>query len=135
VSIYGLYSGNDGQSHLAELQIAGQGPPLQSLLPCTGWRPFQCEPGHRQDRHPTPLAGMTFMLGGCMTIGVGGGSLREVALRSGDMLLVLDTQGAGHSTDIIGPDWLRTAGVSFALRDWPAVRDAFLGWPDNLLPP
>jgi hypothetical protein len=78
---------------------------------------------------------MNVMLGGCMEIGVGGGALRRIALRPGDMLLVLDTQGAGHSTDITGPDWLRTAGVSFAASDWPAIRNAFAGWPADLLPP
>ena len=135
VSIYGLYSGNDGQSHLVALQIVGQGPPLQSPLPCLGWRPFQCAPGHRQGRHPTPVAGVTFMLGGCMEIGVGGGLLQRIALQPGDLLLVLDTRGEGHSTDITGTDWLRTTGVSFAPTDWPAIRDAFQGWPDNLLPP
>ncbi len=135
MSIYGLYSGTDGQSHLVELEIVGSGPPLNELLPSQGWRPFQSDPGHVQARHPTPVAGMTVMLGGCMEIGVGGGSLRSVALRPGDMLLVLDTRGEGHSTAIKGPDRLQVAGMSFSARDWSAIARHFSGWPDNLLAP
>jgi hypothetical protein len=135
MSIYGLYSGTDGQSHLVELAIVGRGPPLNELLPCQGWRPFQSDPGHVQARHPTPVAGMTVMLGGCMEIGVGGGSLHSVALRPGDMLLVLDTRGEGHSTAIKGPERLQVAGVSFSAGDWPAIARHFSGWPDNLLAP
>lgn len=85
--------------------------------------------------HPTPVAGMTVMLGGCMDIGVGGGGLRSISLTAGDMLLVLDTRGAGHSTHIKGPDWLRVAGVSFTSADWRVIRQHFTGWPDNLLAP
>jgi hypothetical protein len=135
MSIFGLYSGNDGQSHLVELEIAGSGPPLNEPLPCQGWRPFQCDPGPVQAQHPTPVAGMTIMLGGCMEIGVGGGDLRSVSLLPGDMLLVLDTRGAGHSTAIKGPDRLRVAGVTFASADWPTIRTHFSVWPDNLLAP
>ena len=135
MSIYGLYSGADDHSHLVELQIVGSGPALNELLPCQGWRPFQADAGHMQARHPTPVAGMTVMLGGCMEIGVGGGSLHSVALIPGDMLLVLDTRGEGHSTAIKGPDRLRVAGVSFSAGDWPAIARHFSGWPGNLLAP
>ena len=34
-----------------------------------------------------------------------------------------------------GDEPLRVAGVSFAAGDWPRVRDAFTGWPANLVPP
>lgn len=135
MSIIGLYSGDDGQSHLVELQIVGNGPPLDQPLPCGGWRPFQCAPGARSPLHPTPVAGVTFMLAGCMEISVGGGTRRHVALRCGDMLVVIDTRGAGHATAITGDEPLRVAGVSFAAGDWPRVRDAFTGWPANLVPP
>ncbi len=135
MSIYGLYSGTDGQSHLVQLEIVGSGPPLMELLPCQGWRPFQSDPGAVQARHPTPVTGMTVMLSGCMEIDVGGGSLPNVALIPGDMLLVLDTRGEGHSTAIKGPDRLRVAGVSFSAGDWPAIARHFSGWPDNLLAP
>lgn len=135
MSIYGLYSGTDGQSHLIELKIVGSGPPLQQPLPCQGWRPFQCAPGIEQSHHPTPVAGMTIMLNGCMEISVNGGTLRHVALRRGDMLLVLDTRGAGHATAITGTEQLQVAGVTFASADWPAIRPHFSPWPDNVLDP
>ena len=135
MSIYGLYSGDDGQSHLVELQMSGSGPPMNELLPCTGWRPFQSESGRSQSRHPTPMIGMTIMLGGCMKISVGGGKLREVALLKGDTLLVLDTHGEGHATAITGPDDLRIVGLGFEKTDWPTIQEHFSGWPDNLLAP
>ena len=135
MSIYGLYSGIDGQSHLVELGIVGSGPALDKLLPCHGWRPFQSDRVQVQARHPTPVAGMTVMLDGCMEIGVGGGSIHSVALRPGDMLLVLDTRGKGHSTSIRGPEPLRVAGVSFSAEDWPTIARHFSGWPDDLLAP
>ncbi len=135
MAIYGLYSGDDGESHLVVLEIVGNGPPLDQPLPCTGWRPFQCPPGHSQERHPTPVSGMTMMLGGCMEIGVGGGTLQHVALIAGDALLVIDTHGAGHSTAITGSDPLRVAGVTFDSSQWPEIRRQFSGWPSNLLDP
>lgn len=135
MSIIGLYSGDDGQSHLVELELVGQGPPLDQPLPCSGWRPFQCNPGLSSPLHPTPVAGVTFMLGGCMEISVGGGARRHVRLTAGDMLVVLDTRGAGHATSITGEQPLRVAGVTFAPADWPRVRAAFSGWPPNLVAP
>ena len=81
------------------------------------------------------MIGITIMLGGCMQIGVGGGELQQVSLVPGDMLLVLDTRGEGHSTAIRGPDKLIVVGVSFSPNDWPRIRGYFSGWPDNLLIP
>lgn len=135
MGIYALYSASDGESHLCSVEIDGSGPPLDKLLPCRGWRPFQCAPGVEQKKHPTPVAGMTIMLSGCMTIRVDGGTRRSVALGPGDMLLVLDTQGAGHATSITGNDMLRVTGVSFDRNDWPLIRSAFTGWPANLEAP
>jgi hypothetical protein len=135
MSIYGLFSGCDGESHLCPLQIAGQGPAMNQLLPCNGWRPFQHQVGVRQDFHPTPVSGMTLLMDGCMEIEVRGGTLHRIHLGKGDMLLVIDTRGAGHATAITGTEMLRGAGVSFGATDWPAVRDTFTGWPDGLLSP
>ena len=70
-----------------------------------------------------------------MEIRVGGGERRHVKLQCGDMLVVIDTRGAGHETAITGDQNLVVAGVSFAAADWPRVRDAFSGWPANLVPP
>ena len=135
MSIIGLSAATDGRSHLVLLEIVGNGPALDALLPCSGWRPFQCDPGARQSLHPTPVAGMTIVLSGCMEIGVGGGALRDIALRAGDMLLVLDTTGEGHSTALTGNEKLRVAGVTFSAQDWPAIRDAFIGWPADMHAP
>ncbi len=135
MAIYGLYSGNDGLSHLTVLQMAKGGPPINQVLDCLGWRPFQCEPGHTQSRHPTPVIGMTILLGGCMEIGVGGGTLKHVSLRPGDALLVADTQGEGHSTKIVGPDALQVVGFSLNTSSWSDFRQYFSGWPDNALNP
>ncbi len=135
MSIYGLYSGDDGLSYLAELDIIGNGPALDQPLPCSGWRPFQCEPGIEQDKHPTPVAGLTVVLNGCMEIGVGGGLLKNVKLEKGDMLVVLDTQGEGHSTKITGTDRFQVTGITFSGKDWPQIKQHFSGWPENLLSP
>ena len=135
MSIYALFAASDGKSRIAALQIVGSGPALDAPLPCAGWRPFQCDPGVVQSAHPTPLAGMTVILDGCMEIGVGGGDMRNVKMVKGDMLLVLDTRGEGHSTAITGQQRLRVTGVTFTARDWPAIRAAFSGWPDDLIAP
>lgn len=132
MSIYGLYSGDDGKSHLVELQVVGSGPSLSELLPSQGWRVVESEPGHSQSRHPTPVIGMTIMLGGSMEIGVGGGNLRHISLVPGDMLIFLDTKGEGHSTALTGPDHLRMVGVSFAATDWPVISQHFSGFPADL---
>jgi hypothetical protein len=135
MGIYCVYSGTDSESYLCELQIAGTGPALDQLLPCRGWRPFQHVGGGSRPAHPTPVAGMTVILEGHMEIGVAGGSRRQLRLQPGDMLLVLDTSGRGHSTSIPATDRLRVAGVAFDSGDWPKVRAAFTDWPPQMMPP
>lgn len=135
MGIYCVYSGTDSESHLCELQIAGSGPALDQLLPCRGWRPLQHDGGGNRAAHPTPVAGMTFMLEGSMEIGVAGGQRSRLLLQRGDMLLVLDTSGHGHSSSVPSTERLRVAGVAFDAADWPRIKAAFTGWPDQMLPP
>ncbi|MEZ5498992.1 MAG: hypothetical protein R3E77_06135 [Steroidobacteraceae bacterium] len=135
MSIYGVVTATDGATRICVLEIAHPPPSLAQLLPASGWRPFQCDPGVTQAAHNTPVAGLTMMLGGCMEISVTAGDLSRVALVAGDVLILLDTHGSGHATAITGTDALRTIGVAFAPKDWPSIRDAFTGWPNQLVPP
>ncbi|MFK7958313.1 MAG: hypothetical protein AB8B96_19625 [Lysobacterales bacterium] len=78
---------------------------------------------------------MTVILAGCMEISVGDESTDPLSLQPGDSLLVLDTQGIGHSTTIAGPDDLQIMGVSFDKSQWAEIRSHFSGWPNTMLEP
>lgn len=135
MSIHGVFNAPDGETHLCELRIRGQGPSLDQLLSCDGWRPFQCEPGGRQAAHPTPVVGITVVLNGRMDISVAAGDLREIGVTPGDMLVLTDTIAPGHATSVVGPDMLRVFGVTIETEPWPILQAAFEGWPDYAVAP
>ena len=135
VAIFGVINHRDQSTHLCTLEIAGSGPDLDHLLPSDGWRPLQGPPGVQQGTHPSPVAGVTVMLGGRMIISVAGGTIPKADLLAGDMLILLDSRAPGHATDVVGPDWLRAIGIKLPAEEWPRLRDAFEGWPEGMEAP
>jgi hypothetical protein len=137
--IYGVYTGTDLKSYMCELEIAGEEaviPTFQVLAPGGAGLPVD---GSWQDYHISTVFGsMTVMLDGELELGVTAGSLRTALAKAGDIYIMIDTQGDGHSamrkgnvpTQIINARFVTTAeGL------WPALKRAFKGWPDNVLPP
>jgi quercetin dioxygenase-like cupin family protein len=95
-----LYSGDDGQSHLEDLEAPfGQvdGPVLQ---PATGVTFRKSESGYFIDFHPAPRRQYVITLQGEVEIGLGDGSIHRFG--PGDVMLADDLTGKGHTTRVVG---------------------------------
>jgi quercetin dioxygenase-like cupin family protein len=111
--IWRVYSGTDGQSHIAELPLAlqsfvdtegayGEGTPVQ---PATGISFRIAPPGYVLSWHCAPRRQYTITLAGRAEIEVGDGTVTPVG--PGDVVLAEDLTGQGHITRVVGtePRW------------------------------
>jgi quercetin dioxygenase-like cupin family protein len=106
--VWRVYSGADGQSHLAEVELAmkpftdtegahGEGTPMQ---PASGIA-FRVAPaGYVLDWHCAPRRQYSITLSGAAEIQVGDGTV--IRLGPGDVLLAEDLTGRGHVTRVVG---------------------------------
>lgn len=106
--IWRVYSGADGQSHVAELPLAmkpftdtegahGEAGPTQSASSIT----FRVSPpGYVLDWHCAPRRQYSISLSGTAEIEVGDGT--KVRLGPGDAVLAEDLTGRGHITRVVG---------------------------------
>ena len=106
--VWRVYSGADGQSHVAELPLAmkpfvdiegahGQTSPMQ---PATGIV-FRVAPaGYVLDWHCAPRRQYSISLSGSAEIEVGDGTV--VRVEPGDVVLAEDLTGRGHITRVVG---------------------------------
>jgi quercetin dioxygenase-like cupin family protein len=103
-----VYSGADGESHVAELPLAmkpfrdvegahGEGTPLQGA---TGIAFRVARPGYVLDWHCAPRRQYSISLSGTAEIEVGDGTV--VRVEPGDVVLAEDLTGRGHVTRVIG---------------------------------
>ena len=106
--IWQVYSGPDGQSHLAEVPLAmtpfidvegahGEGTPAQ---PATGITFRVSPPGYVLGWHCAPRRQYTITLAGEAEIEVGDGTMKRIG--PGDVLLAEDLTGQGHITRVVG---------------------------------
>lgn len=91
-----LYSGPDGRSHFADLDIPPSPDPLGELAEIPAVRFTETQAGRVNDYHPAPRLYLIIFLGGVEEIESGDGSRRR--FHAGDMLLAGDTTGQGHLT-------------------------------------
>ena len=108
--IWRVYSGDDGQSHIAELPLAmkpftdtegahGQTTGLQSVAGIA----FRLSPvGYVLDWHCAPRRQYSISLSGSAEIEVGDGTV--VRVNPGDVVLAEDLTGQGHITRSVGPE-------------------------------
>ena len=105
-----VYSGADGESHIAELPMAlepfrdvegahGQGTPLQAA---SGIAFRIAPPGYVLDWHCAPRRQYSISLSGAAEIEVGDGTIARV--EPGDVVLAEDLTGRGHVTRVIGKE-------------------------------
>ena len=103
-----VYSGADGQSHLAEVPLAmkpfrdvegahGEGTPMQAA---TGIAFRAAPPGYVLDWHCAPRRQYSISLSGTAEIEVGDGTI--VRAGPGDVVLAEDLTGQGHVTRVVG---------------------------------
>jgi quercetin dioxygenase-like cupin family protein len=105
-----VYSGADGESHIAEMPLAmtpfadvegahGEGTPLQRA---TGVAFRVAPPGYVLDWHCAPRRQYSISLSGTAEIEVGDGT--RVRIQPGDVVLAEDLTGRGHVTRVIGAE-------------------------------
>ena len=107
--IWRVYSGSDGQSHIAEETPAmkpftdtegsyGEAAPTQAASSIT----FRMSPpGYVLDWHCAPRRQYSISLSGMAEIEVGDGTVARVG--PGDVVLAEDLTGRGHVTRVVGP--------------------------------
>ena len=107
-TIWRVYSGADGQSHLAELPLAmapfvdsegahGEATPMQ---PAGGIAFRTSPPGYVLGWHRAPRRQYSISLSGTAEIEVGDGTVVRVG--PGDVVLAEDLTGQGHITRVVG---------------------------------
>ena len=99
MAIVRLYTGDDGQSHMEELDPASH-PDLTSMQDATGIQFRVTEAGRFSDWHNAPRRQYIIVLSGEMEIGLDDGTLRTFG--PGDVLLAEDLTGQGHTTRAVG---------------------------------
>lgn len=107
-SIWRIYSGNDGQSHIEEMPLAmqpfldtegayGEASALQHVQGLT----FRVSPpGYVLSWHCAPRRQFAITLSGAAEIEVGDGTVKRVG--PGDVVLAEDLTGQGHITRAVG---------------------------------
>jgi quercetin dioxygenase-like cupin family protein len=101
MSVYRLYTGPDGESHIEELKPA-EHQELWQLQATTGIRLQEFKAKQFIDWHPAPRRQWVIILSGELEIGLGDGTLRRFG--PGDARLVEDTTGRGHTTRTLGEE-------------------------------
>ena len=99
MSIYRLYTGQDGHSHIEKLDPA-KSSELASLMPAKGIMFRESPANNFADWHPAPRRQYVIILSGQLEIGLSDGSLHRFG--PGDARLVEDTTGQGHTTKTPG---------------------------------
>jgi hypothetical protein len=108
--IWRVYSGSDGQSHIAEMSLAmkpfvdiegahGETTPIQSV---TGIAFRVAPPGYVLSWHCAPRRQYSISLSGSAEIEVGDGTVARIG--PGDVVLAEDLTGQGHVTRVVGDD-------------------------------
>jgi hypothetical protein len=99
MSIFRLYTGADGQSHLEELDLMSH-PELTNLQSTQGIVFRTSQPGHFSDWHNAPRRQFVITLEGEVEIGLGDGTVHRFG--PGHVTLAEDLTGRGHTTRVVG---------------------------------
>ena len=99
---FGLYAGDDGQSHLEELDLDAGEVGWHAMQPATGITFRRSEPGAFIDFHPAPRRQWVITLSGQVEIGTGDGSVQLFG--PGDAMLAEDVSGRGHTTRVVSDE-------------------------------
>jgi len=106
-----LFANDSGASCFEQFEIARQlrdfAPPASPLFssdiaPASGYTVVRLPVGWNGEKHPTPRRFILFGLRGRMRITPGAGEPRIIA--AGDVLLMEDTTGAGHVTEVVSEE-------------------------------
>lgn len=111
MEIHRLYTGDDGESHIEELDLASH-PELTSPLAATSVSFGSSAAGSFLDWHPGPRRQIVITLSGVAEVGLGDGSLHRFG--PGHVTLVEDLTGRGHTRRIVSDEPRVTAIIRLA---------------------
>jgi quercetin dioxygenase-like cupin family protein len=111
MAITRLYTGDDGQTHLEELDLTSH-PELTSLQSAKGIVFRRSEPGYFSDWHNAPRRQFVITLEGEVEIGLGDGTVHRFG--PGHVTLAEDLTGKGHTTRVVGNKPRLTATIPLA---------------------
>lgn len=99
-----IYTGDDRESHIEDLELPyrrlAAGYVETALQAAKGVRFYSIPPGHFSDWHTAPCRQYVITLEGDVEIGLGDGTKR--VFRAGDVELVEDVTGRGHTARVLG---------------------------------
>lgn len=119
-----IWADDDGTSHVEDIDIelesivyAPPAPPLDISAPFPAERALLATfpAGWFGDWHPSPRRQLYFGLGGRLEVEVGDGEVRHVG--PGQVVLLEDLEGTGHTTRVVGDG--PTTGAFVHLADGP----------------
>ena len=94
-----LYPGDDGQSHLEELDLDAGEARWHAMQHATGITFRRSEPSEFLDFHPAPRRQWIITLSGQVEIGTGDGTVQLFG--PGDAMLAEDVTGQGHTRRVV----------------------------------
>ena len=100
MAIYRVYTDSDGESHIEDLLLEDH-PELGSIANISEVRVQEFDGSRNMDFHPLPERRLIIHLSGEVEIGASDGTKR--VLRAGDIRLMEDVSGKGHSHVDLGP--------------------------------
>ena len=100
MAIYRVYADADGESHIEDLKLE-EHPELGALINVSEVRVQEFDGSRQMDFHPLPERRLIIHLSGEVEIGSSDGSKR--VLRAGDIRLMEDVTGKGHSHHDLSP--------------------------------
>ena len=101
MAIYRVFSDSDGESHIEDIELADH-PELGALLNISEVRVQEFDGSRNMDFHPLPERRLIVHLSGEVEIGASDGAKR--VLRAGDIRLMEDTSGKGHTHLDLSPN-------------------------------
>ena len=100
-----LYTGQDGQTHIEEMEVKLTGGPLNEIsemFKVTGAEIHRAPAGRVNDWHTAPRRQYVITLSGRGEIEVAGG--KKISLEPGHIELAEDLTGKGHITRVVGSE-------------------------------
>ena len=106
-----LFADEQGESHLEDLEMSFTemdfAPPIKPIrvsepMPAKQMVIIHFPPGTVEDYHPSPKRQFCVILSGVVKGGVSNGESR--IFRPGEMLLMEDTTGKGHTLEVLGDE-------------------------------
>jgi len=114
MKIPNVYVDEHGHSYFGVAELAQRGDPTRRVQaanqPLRHWQIRDIKPGHFIDFKPNPAPQFVSVLSGNMALTVSNGETRYFS--RGDMVLLQDISGQGHTTRTLGHDPCRTLVIT-----------------------